>query len=163
MLKYHFMYMKKYLFISLLALGALLMTSCERNEPQLKKQSIYLEVPQSDWKYDSDIMQFYVRFSVPEITASIFNYGNYSIHREYNTGTADVCQVGLPQTIFVLLPVENPDGTPGEYYYQQLVDYKIGVGYVEIQVTNSDFLYEEDKLGYLVNPESMMFHLQLTY
>ena len=43
------------------------------------------------------------------------------------------------------------------------VDYRIGIGYVEIQVTNSDFYYPSDANNNLIKPEAMVFHLQLIY
>ncbi len=160
--------MKKYAILCVLTLIAFAQTSCIiRNDtpaPDCKynAKTVYLEVKQNEWKFDSQNQQFYTRFDVPEITADIYNYGNYSLHREYNTGLNTAYQVALPQSILCMETVTNGNTTT-DVYYTQLVDYILGVGYVEIQVTNSDFFYPEDKQGYLINPEAMVFHLQLIY
>ena len=53
--------------------------------------------------------------------------------------------------------------TSGEVaYYTQHIDYRLGEGYVEVQLTNSDYMYVYDK-GKIVNPEDMFFRLQLMY
>ena len=153
--------MKKYVLISLLA--AMCFTACEDRGPRIQRESVYMTVDQNEWKWDKDNLQFYAHFNVPEITANVYNYGNYCLYREYNTGAKDVYQVGLPQSIYLSEEVKYDDGTTGFTYYQQLVDYRVGVGYVEIQVTNNDFFYAEDEQGYLINPEKMVFHLQLMY
>ena len=155
--------MKKYVLISLLALVAMCFTACEDRGPRIQRESVYMTVDQNEWKWDKDNLQFYAHFNVPEITANVYNYGNYCLYREYNTGAKDVYQVGLPQSIYLSEEVKYDDGTTGFTYYQQLVDYRVGVGYVEIQVTNNDFFYAEDEQGYLINPEKMVFHLQLMY
>ena len=149
--------MKKNVWIALCMLAGLFLTACNSNEPQFHKAVVYMEVAKNEWKFDKDLKQFYVRFNVPELTAGVFNYGNYSLHREYNTGTADVYQVALPQSLYLWEEVTNADSTTTIVYYQQLVDYRIGPGYVEIQVTNSDYFYGD------YTPDAMLFHLQLTY
>jgi len=158
------MNMKKYALILLMALVGLSMTGCISVDTDCKYHAkpIYLEVQSKDWKFDTQNEQFYIRFDVPEITTKVFNDGNYSLHREYNTGTNDVYQVGLPQTLFLWENVTSGNTTQ-TIYYQQLVDYRVGVGYVEFQVTNSDFYYPSDTHNNLIKPESMVFHLQLIY
>jgi hypothetical protein len=100
---------------------------------------------------------------MPELTTDVYNYGNYSLHRVYNVQQKDEYQVALPQTVYLIENVVDAEGTVSEYYYSQQVDYRVGVGYVEIQVTNSDYFYSEDSQGYLINPETMDFHLQLIW
>ena len=162
------LFMKKYAFICLLALIAFVQTGCvfqgSSTTPDCKyhAKTIYLEVKQNEWKYDTNNQQFYTHFDVPEITANIYNYGNYSLHREYNTGLNTAYQVALPQSIFMSETVSQGSST-SVVYYTQLVDYVVGVGYVEVQVTNSDFYYPTNTQGNLINPESMVFHLQLIY
>ena len=155
------MHMKKYLFICLMALVGMLFTGCkEKNEPcRYAKQSVYLFVEQDEWKWDNAKAQFYVHFKVPELTADAYDYGNYSVHREYEPKDGDPYQVGLPQTICLWEPIVDETGNPtGDIYpYQQHVDYRIGIGFVEIEVTNSDYLYDPG------NPEGMVFHLQIIY
>ena len=48
-------------------------------------------------------------------------------------------------------------------YYTQHIDYRLSVGYVEIQLTNSDYLYPTDEKGKLIPPYEMSFRLQLIY
>jgi hypothetical protein len=116
-----------------------------------------LTVYQKEWTFDNDTKQFYAHFDLPELTSDIYNYGNYSLHREYNTGNPDAYQVALPQSIFCSEEIDDGQGGTQTLYYTQMVDYRVGVGYVEIQVTNSDFFYPA------TNPETMNFHLQLMY
>ena len=154
--------MKKYLFICLMALVAISFTGCVFNDstaPECKfhTKSIYLTVYQKEWQFDNDNQQFFAHFDLPDLTATIYNYGNYSLHREYNTGNPDAYQVALPQSIFCSEAIDDGQGGTQTVYYTQMVDYRVGVGYVEIQVTNSDFFYPA------TNPETMNFHLQLMY
>lgn len=157
--------MKKYIFISLLALVMLCLSGCEIHNEQCRFHSLskYLAVNSQEWKYDKDNMQYYAHFDIPELNSDVYNYGNYSLHRVYNANTKDEYQVALPQSIYMIENVTDAAGNVSEYYYTQGVDYRIGVGYVEIQVTNSDYFYTEDAQGYLVPPERMDFHLQLIW
>jgi hypothetical protein len=121
-------------------------------ECRYHEKTIDLVVNQSEWKFDSQLKQYYVRFDLPEITAEVYDFGNFSVHREYNAGTPDAYQVALPQSVYMSEQVSN-----GIIYYTQHIDYRIGVGYAEIQVTNSDYAYDP------YNPESMLFRLQLIW
>ena len=148
--------MRKYLIIGLVALMGFL-TSCEtKNVCYFNKKTVDLVVKSADWKFDKELNQFYVHFNVPAITAEVYNYGEFSVHREYSNNKNEKWQVALPQSLYLSEEVTTEEGTT-TVYYQQLVDYRIGIGYAEIQVTNSDFYYE----GY--TPEDMLFRLQLTY
>ena len=146
--------MKKYLFISLLAIvvGAMF-TACEVNDPTVKK-TIDLKVKGNQWDIDSvDHKCFYFcHFDVPELTKDVYNYGEISVNREYNSGTEYAYQVALPETTYC---VDTIAGNP--YYYTQHVDYAYGIGFVEVFVTISDYYYDE----YV--PETMLFRLQMTY
>ena len=57
--------------------------------------------------------------------------------------------------------VETVDSV--DVYYTQYIDYRLGIGYVDVQLTNSDYFYAADNQGKLVNPETMFFRLQLIY
>ena len=134
------------------------MTSCQGNEPcKFNKQTIDLSVKQSQWEFDNDANMFYCHFDVPAITANVYDYGEFSIHREYNSGTNKAYQVALPETTYKSEDIDNENGTYSTVYYQQHLDYAIGVGFVEVFCTISDFYYE----GF--TPEAMLFRLQLTY
>ena len=100
--------MKKNLFIGLITLVVMCLAGCNSNAPQLYMKSIYLTINKDEWKFDDKAKQFYAHFNLPEITADVFNYGNYSIHREYNTGTSDVYQVALPQSLYLSEQVQRP-------------------------------------------------------
>ncbi|MBO7457775.1 MAG: hypothetical protein J6T80_00795 [Paludibacteraceae bacterium] len=154
--------MRKYLFIGLLAVMGTLMTGCkyevydcEKHE-HLHKQTIDLIVPAADWKFDNTAQQYYVRFNVPELTSEVLAFGNVNVHRIYNVGTDNEFQTALPETLFLWQDVTE-NGTTTQVYYQQLIDYMAGIGYVELTLTMSDFYYT----GFA--PGDMRFHLQLIY
>ena len=152
--------MKKYLFICLMAVAAMGFTACRSNEPQLQKKTVDLAVKSSQWEFDESVNQYYCHFNVPELTESVYNYGEVSINREYNSGTKNAYQVALPETSY---KVEYEyDETTGEvintFYYAQLVDCVYGIGFVEVFYTISDFFYPAGE-----KPEGMLFRLQLTY
>ena len=145
--------MKKYIFISLLALVGVMFSSCRSNEPQMRKKTIDLAVTQSKWGYDSSVDMFYCHFDVPELTAEVYNYGEVSISREYNYGSPNAYQVPLPETSYKV----EQDGE-NTFYYAQHIDYAVGVGFVDVFYTISDYFYPD---GFV--PEDMHFRLQMTY
>ena len=142
---------RKFFVISLFALA---LVSCQENNPcKYHTQTIDLKVQQADWQFDNDEQLFYYSFSVPEITNFVYNYGNWTICREFNGGTKNAYQVALPSCEFMTDTLVG--GTVA--YYTRYIDYRLGVGGVDIQVTNSDYLYSSQK------PEDMIFRLQLIY
>ena len=145
--------MKKVLLILSIIAVAIGFTSCEDEPCRYHTQTLDLRVMQADWQFDNNTLQYYYHFDVPEITPFVYNYGNWSISREYNSGTADAYQVALPQSVYMTEALS--DGSIA--YYTQHIDYRVGIGYVEIQLTNSDYFYEQE------NPENMLFRLQLIY
>ena len=147
--------MRRNSIISLLAVMAFVFVGCKQNVPECKyhAQTLDLTVMQPDWDFDTDAAQFFYHFDVPEITSYVYNYGNWTISREFYNGTADAYQVALPMSTYMVYAIN--DSTDG--YYTQHIDYRVGVGFVEIQLTNSDYYYEAE------NPESMLFRLQLIY
>ena len=158
--------MKKYVFICLMALVG--MVSCTYNYPSgegctcdpsthLNKKTIDLRVAQSQWEFDNSANMYFCHFDVQELTKAVYDNGEISIHREYNSGTDKAYQVALPETTYKAEDIDNGDGTYSTVYYQQHIDYAFGVGFVEIFCTISDFYYE----GF--TPEAMLFRLQLTY
>jgi len=112
-----------------------------------------LTVQQEDWKFDEETQQYYYHFEVPEITSDAYDFGQWSISREYNIGTSDAYQVALPMSSYMTDTVQVPSAV----HYSRHIDYAVGVGYVEIMLTHSDYLYP------LENPEDMHFRLQLVY
>jgi hypothetical protein len=145
--------MKKVLLILSIIAVAIGFTSCEDDPCYYHTQTLDLRVMQADWQFDDNTLQYYYHFDVPEITPFVYNYGNWSISREYNSGTKDAYQVALPQSVYMTEALA--DGSIA--YYTQHIDYRVGIGYVEIQLTNSDYFYEQE------NPENMLFRLQLIY
>jgi hypothetical protein len=145
--------MKKVLLILSFIAVAVGFTGCEDEPCRYHTQTLDLRVMQADWQFDYNTQQYYYHFDVPEVTPFVYNYGNWSISREYNSGTKDAYQVALPQSVY--MTEELADGSIA--YYTQHIDYRVGIGYVEIQLTNSDYFYEQE------NPENMLFRLQLIY
>ena len=145
--------MKKVLLILSIIAVAIGFTSCEDEPCRYHTQTLDLRVMQADWQFDDNTLQYYYHFDVPEITPFVYNYGNWSISREYNSGTKDAYQVALPQSVYMTEALA--DGSIA--YYTQHIDYRVGIGYVEIQLTNSDYFYVQEK------PENMLFRLQLIY
>ena len=148
--------MKKYLLIGLVALMGLGMTGCTINsssEPseRMHKQTIDLNVKANSWVWDAGANMYYCHFDLPELTSDIYNYAEVSINREYNTGSSKAYQVALPETTYLTEKVNNQD-----YFYQQHIDYAYGVGFVEIFLTFSDYIYDQQ-------PDPMVFRMQLTY
>lgn len=150
--------MKKYIIIGMMAMVAVLFTACESNTPKFHKQTVDLVVNKANWDYDNSTNQFFCHFDVPELTAQIYDYGEVSVNREYNSGTKRAYQVALPETTYKVEEVDNGDGTTSTFYYAQHVDYAYGVGFVEVFYTISDYIYGE---GF--TPEAMLFRLQMTY
>ena len=148
--------MKKYLLIGLVAMMGLGMTGCTINsssEPseRMHKQTIDLNVKANSWVWDAGANMYYCHFDLPELTSDIYNYAEVSINREYNTGSSKAYQVALPETTYLTEKVNNQD-----YFYQQHIDYAYGVGFVEIFLTFSDYVYDQQ-------PDPMIFRMQLTY
>ena len=148
--------MKKYLLIGLVAMMGLGMTGCTINsssEPseRMHKQTIDLNVKANSWVWDAGANMYYCHFDLPELTSDIYNYAEVSVNREYNTGSSKAYQVALPETTYLTEKVNNQD-----YFYQQHIDYAYGVGFVEIFLTFSDYVYDQQ-------PDPMIFRMQLTY
>ena len=159
-------FMKKYVFISLLTLVASVFMGCKNDSPKCNCQSetLDLTVLSEDWSFDEETLQFYYRFDVPELTAKVYNYGNWTISREYNKGTDYAYQVALPMSVYC----HDTLSDNSVVYYTRHTDYRVGYGYVDIQVTDSDFPYAVDPStgkhqikGF--TPEDMFFRMQLLY
>ena len=150
--------MKKQLIMCLMALLLVCLAGCQSNAPQVKKQTIDLEVKKNKWSFDEKMGFYYCQFDVPELTSTVYNYGEVSVSREYNSGTRDAYQTALPETKYLVEnEVDEKDSIINTFYYQQHIDYIYGVGFVEVDLTISDYFYGD------FSPESMIFRLQLTY
>ena len=156
------MIMKKLTIILLFAAAVVGMNSCTRtyNEPcRFNKKTVDIPVAWSDWKFDNQQLQFYVHVPISSLTEDVYKYGNVSVYREYNKGTKNAYQVALPQSSFMTDTLTTGDVA----YYTQHIDYLTGIGYVEIQLTNSDYFYPTDEQGYLYAPDDMDFRVELIY
>ena len=124
---------------------------------QANEEIIDLTVDQADWNFDENLKQYYCHILVPEITSEIYNYGVFTICREFESGTKNAYQVPLPTSLFLseTIPAKTP------IYYSQQLDYVVGHGYLDVQLTNSDYYYGED--GSPIPPEPMHFRIVLTY
>jgi hypothetical protein len=147
--------MKKGVFFALMAVVIIGLSSCERtkiiNEPcQFNKKTIDMPIKSSEWKFDDENRQFYAHFNISALNADVYDYGTFSMYREYNYGTKDAYQVALPQSVFMTDTFEERSVV----YYTQYIDYRVGIGYLDIQLTNSDYQYGQE------NPESMLFRFQ---
>jgi len=145
-----FMIMKKHILLAFVC--ALVLVGCQEKSPECKyhKVSLNLTVKQPDWKFDDKARLFYYAFDVPEITRNVYDFGEWSLNREFDVKTNYPYQVPLPMNTFKCDTLQED----AVVYYTQYIDYRVGVGYVEIQLTNSDYLYGQE------NPESMSFRLQ---
>ena len=156
--------MKKYWIISFFALVTVVFSGCTYYYPSggetpcnFHQTTTTLSVTSSQWEFDNDANMFYCHFDVPAITNDVYKNAEFSIHRKYNYDTQKEYLVALPETTYKSEEVINDDGTTSTVYYQQHLDYAIGVGYVEIFCTISDFYYN----GFI--PDAMKFRLQMTY
>ena len=150
--------MKKYLFLALAL--ALVLTGCqEKVVCNFHSETIYLPAYQSDWEFDYDAQQFFCHFDVPEITRDVYDNGIWTVSCEFGRKSKNPYMVALPMSVFMTDTLSDLSVV----YYTQYFDYRVGVGYVEVQATMSDYLYPTDPKGNLVPPEAMTFRLQMTY
>ena len=152
--------MKKYLFIVWSAVLAIGLTGCKEDTAKVEKaNTIDLKAYHQEWQFDENALQFFYHFDIPEITRQVYDYGNWTLSQEFNKGYKNAYQVALPMTYYLSDTLSNGSVV----YYSQLIDYRIGVGYVEIQLTNSDYLYPTYPDGTKQKPADMYFRLQLIY
>jgi len=151
--------MKKSIIICLMTLGVIAgFTSCKKGDGyRFNKYTKDLIVNAGQWEFDKGANMYFCHFDVEELTAEVYDYGEISVSREYNTGTKNAYQVALPETSYKQVLLDNTEGSSDPYYYQQHIDYAFGVGFVEVFVTISDFYYDD------YQPENMLFRLQLTW
>ena len=156
--------MKKNVFILVCLLATTLLTSCiyksstTGGDCTCVSKTIKFPVASQDWQYDNNARRFFCHFNCPEITSAVYTNGQWTVSREYESGTKSAYQVALPESIFKVEELAS-----GNIYYTQHIDYAVGIGWVEITLTNSDYGYEQDGQGHLYNPESMVFIMQLNY
>lgn len=133
--------------------------TCTPQECSFHQKTLDLVVKSSEWQWDEATQRFYAHFSRPEITVDIYDYATWTFTHEYNYGTNDAYQVALPESVFKSETL--PDNSVVTYF--EHIDYAIGIGWVEVTYTISDFVYPEASPGALINPDDMRFHLQINY
>lgn len=149
--------MKKYLMICVMAVVAFGMSGCYVNAPEgsaFHKVNVDFRVPTNAWAFDQENGWYSYYYPTNVITAGIYDYGTWTMSHEYNPNTKDAYLIQLPEFKFL----DDVDGDGNVIYYSQRIDYEVGVGYVRVYVTNSDYAYET---GW--TPEEMCFHMQITY
>ena len=160
------MRMKKYIIICVMALAGLWLPSCTYNtytEPSAGGDCKFhaftkvLNASASSWQFSSGANAYFAHFDVPDITSEVYQYGVITVSREYNSGTQDAYLVLLPETTYKTAEVDNGDGTKGTVNFSQHIDYTVGIGYVEVWITISDFYYDD------FTPEAIPFRLQVAY
>lgn len=154
--------MKKYLFIAMMAAVSIVFAGCEKNDPctckhepqvpcSFHKTTVDIPVAANEWTYDSETRQYFVHVPVEALTQDVYDFGDITIFHEYHHGTQQAFQVALPETTY------ETDPNDATYHYQQHIDYALGIGFVEIIITISDFYYND------FVPQDAMFRMQLTY
>lgn len=155
--------MRKKLIFGLLVLVAMGFVGCKECHcddiviPPCEFNKHTKELPANQWEFDASANMYFCHFEVPELTAQVYNYGEVSVNREYNSGKSTAYQVALPETTYQAIELDNGDGTTSPYYYCQHIDYAYGIGFVEVFITISDFYYDD------FVPEQMHFRMQLTW
>lgn len=156
--------MKKSVFLSIvLPLVVLAFTGCKDDKCpcHCSRQVIEYNVYKADWKY-SDLgakegnpyanNYFFCTFDAPELTEDVFKYGNVEIYDVFNNEMQHV----LP---YVRHYEEYNAADSVWNYYTETVDAYYGVGWIEFQLSSSDFMYEDD-LSYM--PNAATFRVVIT-
>ena len=158
--------MKKYLFITLCALAIVgctpqRITNVTEVTEVVNASTTASYIYQVDaWTY-TDFVDgsgppyannfFYARANFPELTADLYKKANIQVYRVH-----DEYQHILPEVQH--REEQLSDGTWN--FYTQTVDAVFGPGWIEFDVTHSDFQYEQD-VTYV--PEVMKFRVVLTW
>lgn len=146
--------MKKFLLFALV----LCMASCTFVErPGTTMKTITIRVKAKDWKYtnQSNNNYFYSGVDVPEITSSVFEYGEVKAYLVKDRGDSYYARKhALP---YVIHKEEYLNGN--WIFFTETVDFTYGKGWVEFNFRASDFAYEENLS---INPDDMEFDVVIT-
>lgn len=147
-------FMKKFLLFALV----LCMASCTFVErPGTTMKTITIRVKATDWQYtnQSNNNYFYSGVDVPEITSSVFEYGEVKAYLVKDRGDNYYARKhALP---YVIHKEEYLNGN--WIFFTETVDFTYGKGWVEFNFRASDFAYEENLS---INPEAMEFDIVIT-
>lgn len=149
-------FMKNRVIIGLIALVCLCLSSCSTNEPSsrsLRTMTIDFRVPQNAWAFDDQNKWYSYYYPTLDISERVYNYGTWTMSHEYNSGTKDAFMIALPEFRFK----QAYDDQQQIVNYSQRIDYEVGLGYIRVYITNSDYQYEPADL------EEMFFHMQIVY
>lgn len=108
------------------------------------------------WDYSNftDNNYYFAKFNVPALTSFVFTDGNVNGYI-YMTENGQQIQHSLPYVLHKY--VVDGENT---YYYTETVDFVYGVGWVQIEVRDSDFAYEDNTS---IVPDVMKFRIVMTY
>lgn len=147
-------FMKKFLLFALV----LCMASCTFVErPGTTMKTITIRVKAADWKYTNqgNNNYFYSGVDMPEITSSVFEYGEVKAYLVKDRGDSYYARKhALP---YVIHKEEYLNGN--WIFFTETVDFTYGKGWVEFNFRASDFAYEENLS---INPEAMEFDVVIT-
>lgn len=119
-----------------------------------------LEVSQWDYSADAfgykDNNFYFAKFDVPALTSYVFTDGNVNGYIHMVEGDGQKSQHSLPYVLHIA--TKDNEGNP--YYYTETVDFVYGVGWVQIEVRDSDFAYEDNEK---IVPGTMKFRIVMTY
>lgn len=120
-----------------------------------------ISVPVSKWTYtnfdDGGFNNYYYsRWAVPELTSFVFTDGNVQGYIYLKEGD-ELIQHDLPYVLHK--EVVNDQGQQTNVY-TTTVDFVYGVGWVQLEVRDSDFEYEVDTS---IKPGAMDFRIVMTW
>lgn len=149
--------MKKYLFLVLCALTIVGCTTNKITEVVEKSTTTSCLIPVDRWDYTNYVYQgspyannyFYAKFELSELTVDDCRYANIQVYRVH-----DGYQHVLPE----VQHYEEEIATDTWNFYTQTVDCIYGPGWIEFDVTHSDFRYEQETYV----PEPMQFRVVIT-
>lgn len=158
--------MKKFLLLSLLSI---LFAACVNNPTYIEQngatlQTIKVKVNENEWGYtqqgDNDQFNnnyFYAVVDMPEITRTVFDYGEVKAYVVYDRSNNNkVRKHLLPYVMHKELL-----GANGKWsYFTETYDFTYGIGWAEFNFRTSDFAYE-DNIN--INPPAMEFDIVITY
>lgn len=150
--------MKKYLFLLLCVPAIVGCTTKNVTEVVYRTTTVSYVYQVDTWNYSNLSSQgspfannyFYAKADFPELTADVCRNANIQVYR-----VRDGYQHVLPEVQHYEQQIDAENWN----FYTQTVDCIYGPGWIEFDVTHSDFEYESD-LSYV--PEAMQFRVVIT-
>ncbi len=94
---------------------------------------------------------FYAKFDVPALTSYVFTDGNVSVYLVENNS----------QHVLPFIRHQEEYVNNQWKFFTRTIDSQFGIGWVQLEVRDSDFEYEVDPT--LPDPSSMTFRVVMTY